>query len=320
MALSLQDKAQFYQKLAAGLKAGLTLPQIIDAQLLPATMASRNVILKQQVDKGAAFSKAFQQAGLVSNWEARLIHVGEASGTLESVFARLDNFFCGKVLQLSHIKSKLVYPMLTVLVALVVLPLPAVFASVMTVTGYGFQVLVGVAILVLLYRTLILKPFANATMGAFNPLLLKSLRFVSDSHFLRLQFEVAYMDLLTLCLASGMDAVQSMKLLQDNFSQRTMKKRHAFAISKVEKGGSSLSDALGGQDILRHPQVLSFLAASEASGTMHSELREFLVRKRQEVEETTDYWIRRVGAVVYVATAGYAVLKIVPLFMSTLIP
>jgi len=87
MALSLQDKAQFYQKLATGLKAGLTLPQIIDAQLLPATMASRNVILKQQVDKGAAFSKAFQQAGLVSNWEARLIHVGEASGTLESVFA-----------------------------------------------------------------------------------------------------------------------------------------------------------------------------------------------------------------------------------------
>jgi len=68
-----------------------------------------------------------------------------------------------------------------------------------------------------------------------------------------------------------------------------MKKRHAFAISKVEKGGSSLSDALGGQDILRHPQVLSFLAASEASGTIHSELREFLVRKRQEVEETTDY-------------------------------
>lgn len=320
MSQALRDKAQFYQKLHTGVKAGLTLQQIIDGQLLPASLAGKAAGLKRRVDKGASFADAFKCAGLVAPWEAQLIHIGESSGSLETVCARLDDFFSTKVKQLQYIRGKLVYPVVTVLIAITVLPLPALVAGALTPAAYIVQSAIGIGVVALLYRVLLVVPFRAASIGAFNPLLLKCLDWVGREHFLRLQFEVSYLDLLTLCLDSGMDAVQALTLLQGNFRAKALKRRHAFAISKVDKGGCSLTEALGGQGILRHPTVLSFLAMSEASGTLHSDMREFLERQRQEVSATTDYWIRRASVVVYIGAAAYAAMKVVPLFLQTIAP
>jgi hypothetical protein len=80
-----------------------------------------------------------------------------------------------------------------------------------------------------------------------------------------------------------------------------------FAISKVYKGGCSLSEAQIGQGILKNLAVLSFLTMCEASGTLHCKMRKFIARQRQEVENTMDYWIRNISVVVYIGTTIWSV-------------
>ena len=317
--MKLQERANFYQKLYTGVKAGLTLRQIVNARLLPESLSGKTALLARQIDKGVSMAQAFKSAGLVSAWETQLITIGESSGRLETVFGRLNDFFTAKVMQFGHLKSKLVTPMLTLLVAITVLPLPALFGGILSPGVYLVQVVASLGVLYLLYRTLLVVPFENATPGAFNPVLIRSLGFTGREHFLRLQFEVSYLGLLTLCLDSGLDAVQALKLLQENVRQKAIRKQHALAISKVSKGGASLTEALGGQGIIQNSQVLSFLAASEQSGTLHSDMREFIRRKQVEVDATADYWIRNISVLVYLGSVVYAALKIVPLFMGTLI-
>ncbi len=80
-----------------------------------------------------------------------------------------------------------------------------------------------------------------------------------------------------------------------------------FAISKVYKGGCSLSEAQIGQGILKNQAVLFFLTMFEASGTLHCKMRKFIARQRQEVENTMDYWIRNISVVVYIGTTIWSV-------------
>lgn len=318
MSLTLQDKAFFYQKLAAGEKAGLTPGQIIDAGLLPKAWQGRREVILKALEKGSTLVASLQAGGLISPWEAALINIGEQTGRLETVLSRLDDFFTAKVSQFGHVRRQLVTPGLTLLVAILVLPLPAVAAGSLPLVSYALRSLLAITVLLLCYHHLIVRPFARARLGAFNPLLLKSLSLVRNPHFLRRMFDVAYLDMLTLCLDSGMDAVQALKLMSQNMIGKKQQRRHMFAISKIDKSGASLAEALGGQGIIGHPEVLSFLAACEASGTLHSDMREYLWRQRREIDGTVDYWLRRLGVAVFIAVAGYTSLKIVPYFMALL--
>jgi hypothetical protein len=109
-----------------------------------------------------------------------------------------------------------------------------------------------------------------------------------------------------------------LKLISRNVAGKKLQRRHLFAISKIVKSDASLVNALGGQDLIRYPEVLSFLAGCEASGTLHSDIRLYLARQRMEIDDTLDNWLRRLGVAVFIAVAVYAGLKIVPYFMTLL--
>lgn len=318
--MNLQDRASFYQKLHMGMKSGLTLRQVVDAQLLPSSSAEAGVILQRELDKGSSIAKAFTAASLVTPWEAELIHIGETSGRLEAVLARLDEFCSAKVAQYSHIKGKLVTPMLTLIAAIILLPIPAVANGSLTLIAYSVQAGISLLLIRFFFRALLLKSFERAEIGAFNAWLMRSLRFVGDEHFLRQLFEVSYLDLLTLCLESGMDAVNALKLMQRCFPNKKFRQQHAFAISKISKSGASLSETLNQFEILKSVEVNSFLVASEASGTLHSAMRDFIQRKQQEMDATVNKLLQRLAGAIYAAVLVYAVFRILPLLMVAVMP
>jgi len=212
--MNLQERASFYQNLHIGIKSGLTLQQILDARVLSDISSIAQDTLKNDLDKGSSVARAFTQAGLITAWEAELINIGETSGRLESVLQRLDTYCSAKAILFTQIKSRLVYPFLILLFAIVVLPLPALFAGSLSSMGYALQVGISLLVIRLLFRSLLVKPFERAEIGVFNSWLIRSQRFVSDNNLLRLMFEISYLGLLTLCLESGMDAVNALKLMQ----------------------------------------------------------------------------------------------------------
>ena len=259
-----------------------------------------------------------QTAGLVSAWEATLINIGEQSGRLETVLSRLEAFFTANLALFGQVKRQLVTQGLTLLVAIIDLPISVVAAGTLSLVSYAIRTLLAIVVLILRYQQLIVRPFTRVRLGAFSPILLKSLSLASDRHFLRRMFYVSYLDMLTMCQDSGMDAVQALKLISRNVAGKKLQRRHLFAISKIVKSDASLVNALGGQDLIRYPEVLSFLAGCEASGTLHSDIRLYLARQRMEIDDTLDNWLRRLGVAVFIAVAVYAGLKIVPYFMTLL--
>jgi hypothetical protein len=166
--MNLQERASFYQKLHTGIKSGLTVQQILDAGLLSDASTNAQDTLKNELDKGSTVARAFTQAGLITVWEAELINIGETSGRLESVLERLDNYCSDKAILFAQIKSRLVYPFLILLCAIVVLPLPALFSGSLSSMGYALQVGISLLVIRLIFRSLLVKPFEQAEIGVFN--------------------------------------------------------------------------------------------------------------------------------------------------------
>jgi type II secretory pathway component PulF len=308
--MKLQDRASFYQILHRGIKSGLTLQQVLAAGLLPPSCEAVVPRLQQEIEKGASLTRIFTVTGIVSSWEADILNIGETSGRLEAVLSRLDNYFTQKVSQLRQLKSKLIYPLLTLLFAITVLPLPDLASGALSMSRYVAQTGAGLFLLYIAYSQLLVRPLKTAAIAAFNPVLIKLLQYVGPNHLLCRQFELSYLDLLTLCLESGMDNVQSLKVLQDCFKDRSFRNRHVLAASKVSNSGIALSDALSKHEILHNTEIIAFMKICEASGTLHSDMVTFIQGKKRAVEAIMNGWIRRISSLVYTIVVIYSAMKI----------
>ncbi len=299
MAPTLRHRAQLYHQLHTGFKSGLQLDQILRTTLLPGAYAKLGEQLGRDIRAGRTLSRALLAAKAIARWEGRLLAVGEANGQLEYILAELSVFFDERSRQLGSLKVKLLYPLLFLLVAIVVAPLPQLAAGALSVAAYFTGVAVRLLLVYGVYHIAIVLPFERTSSSAFNPLLLYSLRYVGDKNWLRLQYEIAYLDLLTLCLRSGLDAVASLKLMQESAATREYQMLHDDAIKLVQGTGVSLTLALCTTGLARHPVVRSFLHSNEISGSLHSDLRTFVTRMKEETSRTAIHHVKQVGFALY---------------------
>jgi general secretion pathway protein F len=304
MAVALKHKAQLYRQLYTGIKSGLPIERLLTTELLPVVFAPHARRLARNVDEGRPLSSALRVATLIERWEEQLLATGESSGRFDSVLADLAQFFETRNRQLSALKSKLVYPALILLFAIFVNPLPAVAAGTLTATTYLLQSAVKLVAIYAIYKLLIVRPFERATSAAFNPLLIRGLRHVDPQHWLRMLYEVAYLNLLTLCLESGLDAAQTLKLMRDGSNDAEYQRRHKQAIAQVERDGMTLSQSLASAGIIQNTQVFGFLHSSERTGTLHSDMRVFLMKRQADAERNLNDFVKKLGLWLYLLVIG----------------
>lgn len=310
MALSLDQKSQLYHQISTAFKAGLPLEQALSLAVLPHVEAGRGERLAADIQAGKTLAQILNTSALLSPWETRLIKVGEESGCLETILDNMNEFFTTKALQFKVLKSKLLYPLKLIVAAIVLTPLPALAGGTISVLGYSARVTFSLLLLFWLYGRFIKKPFQQSRAGMFNPLLLKAQSWVGDSNLLRLAYEISYLDLLSLCVQSGMDAAQALRLLKDNNDDQQGLRKHLFAISDIEKGGLSLALALSKNQILRNPLITGFINSAEQSGTLHSDLRQFVLRKKAEVNASMNYLIGGISKGIYFLALIYVLINI----------
>ena len=227
----------------------------------------------------------------------------------DAVLAELETFFHTRNKQLGAIKTRMVYPLLVVFIAITVLPLPELARGAVTTSGYLVTVCFKLLVVWLCYQFFLVMPFERATSGAVNPWLIKLSRHLNDEHWLRLTFEIGYLNLLTLCLESGLDAGEALTLFKDATQDKRWRHQQSLAASLVRGKGVALTSALMEAGILKNPQVLSFLFASERSGTLHSDMRSYLKRMKGEVANLVDWHIKRYSNYLYVLLMVWAGLR-----------
>jgi type II secretory pathway component PulF len=308
---SLRHKAALFHQLYIGIKAGLPLKAVLDASMLP--MAFRNkqtATLPRLIDKGRPLSAALVFVKAISAWESRLLAVGENAGRVENVLADLESFYLARYQQLSSLKAKLLYPAVVVVVGTLAGPAPQLARGELTLFGYGGIVAGKLALCYCVYHLLVVLPFERAAAGAFNPLLVRLARQVDSDHWLRQLFEVGYLNVLTTCLESGLAVDESLKLLRDGVDDAELRQQHINAISQVQKHGTSLAQTLTGSGILRNHPLVSFVNTAEQSGTLHSDLRQYVARRRGELDALVKYKMTLLGRWLYfgillLALVGY---------------
>lgn len=308
MALSLRQKAQFYQQMQAGSQAGLPPEQLLLPAVVPKAMARSAEQLYGAVLAGKPLSAALLAAKVVKPWEARLLAIGESAGKLENSLAALARFFDSLARQLATLQSSMVYPGMVLLVAITVTPLPAVAAGELGTGAYLLRCALLILLARTLYRLFIVTPFERGSGAAFNPMLLRIKRRLHNEHWLCLLQEIAWVDLLVLCLESGMDAAEALTLLRDSTTDKDSRLQHQRALNLVQKNGLALTQALGTSGLVKHPQVLSFLHSSEQSGTLHSDLRIFVARKGAEADLQMKHQITLLSRWLYLLVVGLVLL------------
>ena len=304
MAPSLRQKAQFYRQLYTGYKSGLQLDQMLRSDFLPMPYAKSGEQLGRSLRSGKTLAGSLLATKIIASWEAQLLAFGEANGRLEEVLGDLAVFYEDRSRQLGSLKAKLVYPFMVFLVSILVQPLPRVAAGTLSASAYIVGVIVRLLLAYLVYTLAFVMPFERASSSAFNPALVGAMRFAGSNHWLRLQYEIAYLNLLTLCLQSGLDVAASLKLLRETAANATFRQRHTAALKLVEKTGASLTSALDRSGLIKHPMVLGFLHSNEASGTLHSDLRKFVLRMKEDTARTAIHFVKQVGFTLYMLGLG----------------
>jgi type II secretory pathway component PulF len=301
---TLRQKARFFRRLSAGCKTGLQLDQSLHRDFLPQPYASASEQLVKDLRSGRPLAGTLLSAKMIAPWEARLLALGESTGQLEKVLADLAAFHEHRSTQFYALRAKLLYPFLVLVIAIVVQPLPRLAADTLSIGAYLAGVTMNLLLVYAVYFLCVVLPFERASNSAFSPLLIWSLRWIGAGHWIRLQFDIAYLNLLGLSLASGLDAAESLKMLQQNSTNNAYRHRHSQAIRYIGVAGQSLTQALTRSGVIKHPMVLGFLHINETSGALHDDLRTFVFRMKDETARTSIHFIKQVGLGLYLLGLG----------------
>lgn len=124
--LSVEQLAKLFTQLAQLESAGLPTFQAFAILAHPALELKKPLTLMQgYLQAGQPIAEAGFKAGIFDDTLKTLIHAAETSGQLANVYRQLANHYTQKNARIKKVKSRLYLPILTLMIAIFVQPLPA---------------------------------------------------------------------------------------------------------------------------------------------------------------------------------------------------
>ncbi len=310
--MSASALADIYQQLRRMEEAGL--PPARAFSLLHLTdRRARDCVLQIQrkLQSGRSVAAAMMVSGLFPRADGALLVAGEQGGKLGAVYRQLADSYRAISLHSRHIKSRLYLPLLLVLIAMLVRPLPALIAGDLSPVGYAAAGIGRFAALLFLLFSAARLPFW-LTEGNLAFLGLGSLVYrlqyrtpVYSTWLIERQCHQFFRNL-ELLLEAGLAASEAVghavecirnPLLRAGFSR----------VSPRLRQGESLVDALA-----EVPQVdsraLRLLRSGEASGKLVETLNRYNRSIAEELERKERTWAEWIPRMLYTAVALWIAL------------
>lgn len=246
-----RTRAEFYRGWRAGHHAGLSHPAIL-AQLSPAggtTRALRDHLLAGTRDGRDLDHLLRAVPHLVEPFELALLRMGEESGQLEPVLTALADFHTRQYRMILTVRKWLAYPIFVSFVAVLLLPLPLVFAG--KVGAYAVAATTGV----LLWATAGGSVFAGLAQ-----------RYQQRPAFVRARFART----LAMTIGAGLPLGRAVLLAAEASGDRALT-AHVRRIGERQIIVQPVTTTLAGQAILT-PELRSALIVAEKTGDYASSL------------------------------------------------
>ena len=281
-------RAELYIQLAQMEIAGLPFNKAF-ALLEVATPAKTPLEAARKLTaRGIDPAKAGERSGLFSKFEARLIHAALIGGSPAAMYRRLADFYTQRAQQWATMKSRMMLPVLVLLLALFIQPLPALIGGSIGIGGYLAQILrpvIGLAVLFYsgrwLWRTL-LDQSTNTTqempllrMPLLGPLTVRGN--VRD-----------FFESLALMLEAGVSMLDALPFALDTMQVGAMRREFAKIAPRIQ-GGAALASALSGLAYIGREnngdRLIEFVSTGEASGTLPEMLLRHTAMETEAINE-----------------------------------
>jgi len=285
-----KDLTAFTRQLATLVNAGLPLMRCIEVlkkQKMAPAMADCLDGISENIAGGGTFSDALTAyPKIFDNLYVNMVKAGEAGGVLEVVLNRLAEFAEKAQKIKNKVKGAMIYPSVVLFAAIgitafllvTVIPkfqqvfndilggqeLPAVTQFVMGISEFvqhnGFQILIGVAAIVVVYKVVGKTQFGAYQLDRMRismPIIGTLVRRTAISQFSRT---------LGTLLASGVPILQSLVIVRDTTGNRVV--RNAIqVVHDAVKEGESMTDPLASSKVFP-PMVVSMVQVGEETGAL----------------------------------------------------
>ncbi len=307
------EKARLFHELGQLVRAGAPFPKAVEKLARHCSGRARSSLLavKRALDGGLTVSESLRAgAPLVGSLEACVFAASDRAGRLEAGLDQASQYHGAIAAARSQMKSRLAYPVFIIHFAMLVLPVPALFAEGGGLTPYlkaaGFAIgglWLGVFILAALIRTLLSLAERSAATDRF-------LRKLPPFGTLRRDFSLArFCSAYHMQLGSGVNVLASIETSGAASGSALLRDATLAAMPAIRSGGQ-VSEALHKTGVFPMDFLRAF-AVGEETGRLDHELERIANEHRSAGLRRLDLlaeWIPRliyIGIVLYI---GWSIL------------
>ena len=285
--LSYEMRADLFLQLSRLEAAGLPYHRALATVQVPAHAAPRLKAMQALSARGIDAAKAGEQSGLFTSLEARLIRAALNAGSPEPTYRRLAEYYSQRARQWALMKSRLMLPAVVLGIALFVQPLPDLITGAIGVTGYAWQVLWPVLVIVAIVAGL--RWLGDQGSDARGKSFYQLLPFYGPI-FVRTNLR-DFFESLSLLLEAGVPMLEALPAALDTLTDGDIRRELARVRQRVEHR-ETFAAALEGVTYLRGSRALAFAHTGEESG----KLPEMLMRHADMETEDIAHFYEQLAA------------------------
>ena len=312
--LPLATRADLFAHLAAMEKAGLPTDKAFALLRLPGAEGARLDAARKLLARGIDPATAGQRSGLFSDLEASCVRAALTAGSPASTYRRLADLYAERVRLAASMRSNMMLPLLTLVIALFVRPLPALVAGSLSAGGYLLQGLWPLLATAALWRLVKWSPHWLASSAPVQ------LRLQIEQSLLRIPLVGPmvirsnlrnFLEHLAILLEAGLPMFDALPVAEATIGNGVIRAECA-RIKPAMPAGATLAEALSSLRIAGSDRLVGYVLTGEESG----HLPEMLFRHvRAETEVLSHFqqqaatWLPRVLYALLLLWIGYGVLS-----------
>ena len=139
-------RAQLYDQLATMEAAGLTFQHSMSSLHLPGSGQKRLQEMRKMLACDVDLCTAGADSGVFTTLEADLLRAAVSAGSQARIYRQLADYYAQRAEQAGLMRSKLALPLLALIAALFIRPLPGLMNGVLSVTRFTAQFLGSLAV------------------------------------------------------------------------------------------------------------------------------------------------------------------------------
>ena len=302
-------RADLFSQLATMEDAGLPFDNALRFVHLPPRDRPRLAGTRKWIRLGIA--DAGLKGGLFTSIEASLLRAAAASGSPSRAYHLLSDHYARRAARTKVMKSRMLLPVVMLVIAVFIRPLPNLVAGTLTWGSYLLKYLLpwiavgGAAYLLgeLPHRWQSARALRNALDRVFSlvPLFgpIQVRRNIRD-----------FFDSLALLLEAGMPILDALPIALSTVRDQTLRQRLSQIKPRIE-GGASFAQAVAELSFPSHAHAAALIAPGEASGALPQMLFRYSEAETAAINRFDDLVAEWVPRIVYTSTAlliGYAMI------------